>query len=162
MLPLYSDHANITSTDGRMSDLAQQSTSKKDDNIEGCCDNDEASEYFSAHSQCCSPHSPNIDSASCFASQKDEHLRQRDKIGRGLKSLARQIKRHNDLKARLSPIAAATVLFREDFASLPATSKATVVLQLTDYAVAQVFLHCGDDIRRAMVVNWILGEECCG
>ncbi|KAG9960036.1 hypothetical protein KCU61_g6903, partial [Aureobasidium melanogenum] len=58
--------------------------------------------------------------------------------------------------SQVSPVAAATSLFKATFSSMPTRQRAIVVKHFADSNVAEIFLHTDAEVREEMVKSWII------
>ncbi|KAG9693431.1 hypothetical protein KCU95_g6535, partial [Aureobasidium melanogenum] len=58
--------------------------------------------------------------------------------------------------SQVSPVAAATALFKATFSSLPARQRAIAVKHFADPSLAEVFLHTDSEVREQLVNGWII------
>lgn len=58
--------------------------------------------------------------------------------------------------SQISPVAAATALFKATFAFLPIRQRAAAVKHFADQNVAEMFLHTDADVREVLVRDWII------
>jgi hypothetical protein len=58
--------------------------------------------------------------------------------------------------SQISPVAAATALFKATFSTLPTRHKVAVVKHFADQNVAEIFLHTDADVREGLVREWII------
>lgn len=57
--------------------------------------------------------------------------------------------------SQISPVAAATALFKATFASLPIRQRVAVVKHFAEPNVAEIFLHTDEGVREGLVRDWI-------
>ncbi|KAG9512996.1 hypothetical protein KCV07_g9070, partial [Aureobasidium melanogenum] len=58
--------------------------------------------------------------------------------------------------SQVSPVAAATSLFKATFSSMPTRQRAVVVKHFADPNLAEIFLHTDAEVREEMVKSWII------
>ena len=58
--------------------------------------------------------------------------------------------------SQVSPVAAATSLFKATFSSLPTRQRVAAVKHFADPHVAEIFLHTDDEVREGLVKEWII------
>ncbi|KAK6001623.1 hypothetical protein QM012_002954 [Aureobasidium pullulans] len=58
--------------------------------------------------------------------------------------------------SQISPVAAATALFKATFSSLPTSQRAIAVKHFADPNMAEVFLHTDEEVREDLVKGWII------
>jgi hypothetical protein len=58
--------------------------------------------------------------------------------------------------SQISPVAAATALFKATFAFLPIRQRAAAVKHFADQNVAEMFLHTDAEVREVLVRDWII------
>lgn len=58
--------------------------------------------------------------------------------------------------SQVSPVAAATALFKATFSSLPTRQRAIAVKHFADPNMAEIFLHTDAEVRENMVNDWII------
>ncbi|KAG9730635.1 hypothetical protein KCU73_g11801, partial [Aureobasidium melanogenum] len=58
--------------------------------------------------------------------------------------------------SQVSPVAAATSLFKATFSSMPTRQRAIVVKHFADPNLAEIFLHTDAEVREEMVKSWII------
>jgi hypothetical protein len=58
--------------------------------------------------------------------------------------------------SQISPVAAATALFKATFSTLPTRHRVAAVKHFADQNVAEIFLHTDADVREGLVREWII------
>mgnify|MGYP000867385966 CR=1 FL=1 len=106
------------------------------------------------------PHTPHFNSTSKRTAESSlSNQAKRVLMGESLPhqpSAAHTLRAYYSNTSQISPVAAATALFKATFPSLPARQRVAAVKQFVDSNMAEIFLHTDDEVREELVRGWII------